>query len=288
MPNRSTPGLQRLRLIALVLITMTAAIGLVYLANTAVIMRDDQQTVAVKFGPYAEPGVPGAPITSYAAVNPALIPALEAAFAYEQIDPLSVIAPNVPPIGVYLPMTGDSQLAFPTATPIPELAPLPTITVTASITPIPSPTQPATLTPPPTLDPTEYALAFGEANCAPSGWPVAGVLTQYYHWYHPALDFGVPLDTGVVATHSGIVRFAGWRTDGYGNLIIIQSGQFITYYAHLNNFFVYEGQIVTRGTVIGLSGSTGNSSGPHVHYEIRIDDKEVDPLTFEERGHPSC
>ena len=84
------------------------------------------------------------------------------------------------------------------------------------------------------------------------------------------------------------VIFAGWRTDGYGNLIILQSGMFITYYAHLTDFNVVAGQIVGRGSVIGFSGSTGNSTGPHVHYEIRINDSEVDPLTFEDRGYNSC
>ncbi|MCD4686489.1 MAG: M23 family metallopeptidase, partial [Anaerolineae bacterium] len=79
-----------------------------------------------------------------------------------------------------------------------------------------------------------------------------------------------------------------WRTDGYGNLIILESGSFITYYAHLNDFAVVEGQVVSQGAVIGFSGSTGNSSGPHIHYEIRVNDSEVDPLTFENRGYPSC
>ncbi|MBN1562907.1 MAG: M23 family metallopeptidase, partial [Anaerolineae bacterium] len=63
---------------------------------------------------------------------------------------------------------------------------------------------------------------------------------------------------------------------------------FITYYAHLTEFNVVEGQIVGRGSLIGWTGSTGNSTGPHVHYEIRINDTPVDPLTFEARGYPSC
>lgn len=246
----------------------------------------------------------GRPFSAYAAVDPALVPALEAASGLTAPDPLAVIVPNVPPVGIYLPATGNTQFELPTPIPTatsallpppkPTWTPTPTLTPTATATPVdtlvPSETPipvPPTFTP--FLAPTlEGPPGYGGADCAPSGWPVGGLLTQRYYWYHKGIDLGTPHNSGVVATHSAEVVFAGWRTDGYGNLIILQNGPFITYYGHLNGFNVSVGQKVARGTVIGLSGSTGNSSGPHVHYEIRINDIEVDPTTFEARGYPSC
>lgn len=94
--------------------------------------------------------------------------------------------------------------------------------------------------------------------------------------------------TPVLATHSGEITFAGWSDEGYGNLIIIESGVFSTYYGHLESLNVVDGQAVQRGMVIGWSGSTGNSSGPHLHYEVRINNIPLDPLTFEQRGYISC
>jgi murein DD-endopeptidase MepM/ murein hydrolase activator NlpD len=113
-------------------------------------------------------------------------------------------------------------------------------------------------------------------------------LTQSFSIYHSGIDIGVPLGTPVLATMSGQVTFADWSPVGYGYLVIIQSGSFITYYGHNTSFNVTSGQTVRKGSVISFSGSTGNSSGPHVHYETRIDDVPVDPQTFESRGYPSC
>jgi murein DD-endopeptidase MepM/ murein hydrolase activator NlpD len=98
----------------------------------------------------------------------------------------------------------------------------------------------------------------------------------------------VPLGTPVIATHSAQVIFAGWSDIGYGYLVILQSGPYITYYAHNTSFNVTEGQYVGAGSIISWSGSTGNSSGPHVHYETRINDIPVDPLTFGNRGYSTC
>ncbi|RMG83030.1 MAG: M23 family metallopeptidase, partial [Chloroflexi bacterium] len=125
-------------------------------------------------------------------------------------------------------------------------------------------------------------------SCAPSGLPVGGVLTQRFHVYHAGIDLGVPLGTAVRATHSGKVIFAGWSDVGYGYLVILQNGPFITYYAHNTSFNVTVDQLVGKGSIIAWSGSTGNSSGPHVHYETRINDIPVDPLTFSSRGYSSC
>jgi murein DD-endopeptidase MepM/ murein hydrolase activator NlpD len=275
--NGSSVFFRRLRLIGL----MAAAVGLTFvlvrLISTSATLHPHHEQRPAELSPNEQ----GIPNLAYVAVDPAVIPVLEALNGYVAPDPLQVVAAGVPPIGVYLPSTGDTQFKLPPPTPTPAVSPFPTR--------VPLPT----LTPAPTLGPATPGVlpapqGYSGGDCAPSGWPVAGVLTQYYHWYHRGIDIGVALNTGVVATHSGQVIFAGWRTDGYGNLIILQSGMFITYYAHLTDFNVVAGQIVGRGSVIGWSGSTGNSTGPHVHYEIRINDSEVDPLTFEERGYNSC
>ena len=278
---------RRLRLIVLVVLAGGAVFVLVFWISTWATSRprSTQPAVTLSLGGLDEQGIP---IYSYAAVDPAMIPALEAA---SHPTPLAVKVDNIPPIGVYLPSTGDTQFALPLPTPTRTLAPLKTSTPMPTtedstglgiITPAPA----TLMSPFGSVGPA--ALEYAGDGCAPSGWPGAGTLTQYFHRWHSGMDIGIPLNSGVVATHSGEVIFAGWRTDGYGNLIIIQNGAFITYYAHLNSFNVSAGQKVGRGSVIGWSGSTGNSTGPHIHYEIRINDVPVDPLTFEKRGYESC
>ncbi len=111
----------------------------------------------------------------------------------------------------------------------------------------------------------------------PSGAPVNGVLTQGYHDGHYGLDLGVPTGTDVKSTMNGKVVYAGWNDQGYGNLVIVQNGPYETYYGHLSSVPVQVGQEVQAGSVIGISGSTGNSTGPHVHYEIRYNDQTIDP-----------
>ena len=113
----------------------------------------------------------------------------------------------------------------------------------------------------------------------PSGRPVGGVLTQSYHPGHNGLDFGIPVGTSVEATMSGKVIHAGWNDQGYGNLVIVENGSYRTYYAHLSSIPVSVGDIVTAGTTIGLSGNTGNSTGPHLHYEIRKNNVPSNPTS---------
>jgi len=117
------------------------------------------------------------------------------------------------------------------------------------------------------------------ANGQPVGRPVGGVITQGYSSKHIGIDFGVPLGTNVKSTMSGQVVHAGWNNEGYGNLVIVQNGPYRTYYAHLSSVPVKVGDTVNAGQVIGLSGSTGNSTGPHVHYEVRLDGKAIDPTS---------
>lgn len=194
---------------------------------------------------------------------------------------------DVQPLGVYLPRSGNRQFAlieptpYPTAYPYPTSPPRPTSlpTLVPTVTPPLMPTLPA-------VSPTPVTMAM--TDCAPSGLPVEGIFTQRYHRYHPAIDIGVPVGTPVRTTHSGIVIYADWSPIGYGYLVIVQSGPFITYYAHNNAFNVVVGQMVQKGQVLSWSGNTGNSTGPHVHYETRVNDVTVDPLTFERRGYGSC
>jgi len=114
-------------------------------------------------------------------------------------------------------------------------------------------------------------------NAEPVGRPVGGVLTQYYHKRHFGLDFGVPVGTPVKSTQAGKVVYSGWNNEGYGNLVIVENGPYRTYYAHLSGLPLNVGDQVSAGQVIGLSGNTGNSTGPHLHYEIRINRVPIDP-----------
>jgi murein DD-endopeptidase MepM/ murein hydrolase activator NlpD len=112
-------------------------------------------------------------------------------------------------------------------------------------------------------------------------WPVLGALTQVYWWGHRALDIATATGTPVYAADGGFVSFAGWTDVGYGRLIVIDHANgYATYYAHLNSFNVIAGQSVQRGQLIGTVGSTGNSSGPHVHFEIRYNHSLLNPRLY--------
>ncbi len=105
--------------------------------------------------------------------------------------------------------------------------------------------------------------------------------TQFYWYGHPAIDIALGEGNAVFAADTGTVTYAGWNTWGYGNLIVINHGNgFDTIYAHLSGINVAPGQIVYKGNVIGYSGNTGNSSGPHIHFEIRIGGNPDDPCWY--------
>lgn len=98
--------------------------------------------------------------------------------------------------------------------------------------------------------------------------------------FHAGMDFTAPVGTDVYATGNGKVEFVGWK-QGYGNTVVVSHGfDYTTLYAHLSKPLVYVGQQVTRGDVIALVGNTGKSTGPHLHYEVRLKDKPVDPRNF--------
>jgi murein DD-endopeptidase MepM/ murein hydrolase activator NlpD len=112
-------------------------------------------------------------------------------------------------------------------------------------------------------------------------WPVLGRITQGYWYAHRAIDIGAPIGSAVLATDGGFISFAGWTDVGYGYLIVIDHANgFATYYAHLSNIYVFTGQAVERGQVIGAVGSTGWSTGPHLHFEVRYYGVQQNPRAY--------
>lgn len=118
--------------------------------------------------------------------------------------------------------------------------------------------------------------------------PVSGVITSRFgavesirDHKHLGIDIGAPAGTAIKATASGKVTTAGWNNGGYGNLIIIDHGNGVqTYYGHCSKIYVTAGSEVKAGDVIGAVGSTGNSTGNHLHFEIRQNGKQVNPQKY--------
>jgi len=111
-------------------------------------------------------------------------------------------------------------------------------------------------------------------------WPtVTRSLSGNDYWSgHLAIDIAASIGDPIFASDSGVIVFAGWAAGGYGNIIMIDHGNgYQTVYAHLNDVYVGCGQSVNQGRVIGAAGSTGNSTGPHLHFEIRIWGQYVNP-----------
>ncbi len=109
-------------------------------------------------------------------------------------------------------------------------------------------------------------------NPIPNGTYVRG-----FSSFHTGVDRAAPPGTAVRAANSGAVIFSGWNSWGYGNLIVLAHGPFLTLYGHLSSIAVRCGQLIPAGSVIGGVGSTGNSSGPHLHFEIRYGQAPQDP-----------
>ncbi|MCO4769072.1 MAG: M23 family metallopeptidase [Deltaproteobacteria bacterium] len=127
-------------------------------------------------------------------------------------------------------------------------------------------------------------------NSHPSVWPVRGWLTSRYGYrnsphgegrrLHAGIDIAAPRGTPVVAPSDGHVVFAGYHT-AYGNLVIIDHGYGLSSkYAHLSRLHVRVGQRIAAGNLLGRVGSTGRSTGPHLHFEIHQDGVAVNPLRF--------
>jgi murein DD-endopeptidase MepM/ murein hydrolase activator NlpD len=121
-------------------------------------------------------------------------------------------------------------------------------------------------------------------------WPLHGRLTSYFgprnlgmgtSSFHRGIDVAAPWGTPVVAARSGTVTFAGWSTQGYGNLVRVRhAGNDETWYGHFSSIAVSVGQYVKQGQVIGYVGSTGISTGPHLHFELYEAGRAVDPLSM--------
>ncbi|MGH2537931.1 MAG: peptidoglycan DD-metalloendopeptidase family protein [Candidatus Promineifilaceae bacterium] len=113
-------------------------------------------------------------------------------------------------------------------------------------------------------------------------WPVgARRITQVFWYGHQGVDIGVLGGSPVVASDAGTITWAGWNVYGYGNLVVVNHNNgFETYYAHLSGIAVRPGQVVYQGSYIGASGSTGRSSGPHLHFEIRYFNDRLNPLAI--------
>lgn len=111
-------------------------------------------------------------------------------------------------------------------------------------------------------------------------WPAINrTISGNDYWSgHLALDIGAALGEPISAADSGVVVFAGWSTGGYGYAVAIDHGNgYQTLYAHLSKVNVSCGQSVSQGQTIGLAGSTGNSTGAHLHFEIRYQGGFVNP-----------
>lgn len=105
-------------------------------------------------------------------------------------------------------------------------------------------------------------------------------INQGYNRFHAAADLGAPVGSIVKPVKTGIVEYAGYRTDGYGNLVVISHDNNLdSYYAHLSKIYVTEGQAVNTNTVIGEVGLTGHTTGPHLHLEIHQQGAKLNPLS---------
>jgi len=138
---------------------------------------------------------------------------------------------------------------------------------------------------------SSYEAVLRERGYTPSIWPVDGKLESGFggrsnpfggsgYEFHSGQDIEAPLGASVVAGAKGQVSFVGWQ-NGYGQLVVIDhGGGLTTRYGHLSHIDVAQGEYVARGQFIGRVGSTGRSTGPHLHYEVRINEDPVNPLQY--------
>jgi len=110
-------------------------------------------------------------------------------------------------------------------------------------------------------------------------WPVYGWVSQGYRQDHRAVDIAAPSGAFVMAADRGVVVRAGWNNQGYGMFVVIDPNiDYVTLYSHLQDVYVDVGDVVAQGQVIGSVGSTGNSTGPHLHFELRDFGARINPL----------
>ena len=140
-------------------------------------------------------------------------------------------------------------------------------------------------------DMRDYEAVLREHGYVPTVWPVEGTLEGGFggrrnpfsgagYEFHSGQDIEAPWGAPVVSGASGRVTFVGWQ-NGYGQLVIVDHGGGLsTRYGHLSSIDVSLGDAVSRAQLIGRIGSTGRSTGPHLHYEVRINDQPVNPLQY--------
>ena len=141
---------------------------------------------------------------------------------------------------------------------------------------------------------TKYRFIWPEPNAqisqpfGPSPYWFEPPFGGYPH-FHTGIDLVEPFGSPIYAADDGIVALVGSSSTGYGNYVVIaHSGGLATLYGHLSTSLVKVGQAVTQGQPVGLEGSTGNSTGPHVHFELRINQKPIDPTPYLPPGPPSA
>lgn len=112
-------------------------------------------------------------------------------------------------------------------------------------------------------------------------WPAGGIITQYPVWYHMAVDIANNSLPGIASAGDGVVTLVEFLRYGYGQHVVIDNGGGLsTLYAHMSEIYVQKGDKVARGQIIGKMGSTGKSTGAHLHFEVRKNGVIVNPLPF--------
>ncbi|MEA3337025.1 MAG: LysM peptidoglycan-binding domain-containing M23 family metallopeptidase [Chloroflexota bacterium] len=140
-------------------------------------------------------------------------------------------------------------------------------------TPDPTATPASEPVPEPTVEPPIWPYGDGDFV-----WPVDGIISQGFAARHKAIDIAAPVGSPVRAVDNGVVLKAGYSKIGYGGRIIIDHNiDYVTLYAHLHQSYVEQGDVVKKGQIIGTVGSTGNSTGPHLHFELRDFGYLIDP-----------
>ncbi len=134
----------------------------------------------------------------------------------------------------------------------------------------------------------EFAIYQDQISGAiPSIWPASGEVSSPYglRWggsdFHPGIDIANDYGTPILAAADGVVTVAGWNSGGYGNMVDIDHGNGImTRYGHAEEVVVSPGQTVRKGQIIAFMGSTGFSTGPHLHYEVHSNGEVVNPISY--------
>jgi murein DD-endopeptidase MepM/ murein hydrolase activator NlpD len=134
---------------------------------------------------------------------------------------------------------------------------------------------------PPSATPRPPSANTGSTPSTKLLWPTPShVINQYYGWRHTGLDIDGDFSSPIYAAHDGVVTAAGWNTGGYGLMILIQGDGVVTRYGHNSKLFVKVGDKVKKGEVISMMGTTGRSTGTHLHFEVYINGRRMNPLPY--------